>query len=83
MQCLLLQKPHARSKRKEYVACLVRRMILWTEVEMDRLISEGMCAQKHLSSIVTQEVELEKIARGFNRLMLRGKTLQTVRLTSM
>ena len=38
--------------------------------------------KKHLSSIVTEEVELEKIARGFNCLMLQGKTRQAVRLIS-
>ena len=57
-------------------------MILWEEGEIDRLISEGRCIKKHLSSILTEGVELEKIARGFNRLMLQGKTPQAVRLIS-
>ena len=82
LQCLLLQKPHAKSKTKEHVACLECRIILWTEGEIGQLISEGRCIQKHLSSIVTEEVELEKIARGFNCLMLQGKTRQAVRLIS-
>ena len=82
MQCLLLKKPRVKSKTKEHVACLVGRMILWTEGEIDRLISEGRCIEKHLSSIVTEGVEMEKIARGFNRLMLQGKTRQAVRLIS-
>jgi len=74
--------PHVKSKTKEHVACLEGRMILWEEGEIDRLISEGRCIKKHLSSILTEGVELEKIARGFNRLMLQGKTPQAVRLIS-
>ena len=74
MQCLLLQKLHAKSKTKEQVACLECRMILWTEGKINRLISEGRCIQKHLSSNAVPEAEMEKIAMGFNRLMLQGKS---------
>ena len=73
MQCLLLQKPHARSKTKEHIACLERRMVLWSEGKIEKLISEGKYIQKHLTSNTTAEMEMEKIARGFNRLMLQGK----------
>ena len=52
MQCLLLQKPHVTSKTKEHVACLERRMILWTEGDIERLISDGRSIQKHLFSCV-------------------------------
>lgn len=76
MQCLLLKKPHVRSKTKKYVACLEGRMILWTEGEIDRLISEGRCIKNSFLLL------LEKIANGFNRLMLQGKTQQAVRFIS-
>ena len=76
MQCLLLQKPHARSKTKEHIACLERRMVLWLEGKIEKLISEEKCIQKHLTSNATAEMQMEKIARGFNRLMLQGKARQ-------
>ena len=82
MQCLLLQKPHARSKTKEHIAYLEGRMILWSEGKIEKLISEGKCIQNHLTSNATAEMEVEKIARGFNRLMLQGKARQAVRLIS-
>ena len=82
MQSLLLQKPHAKSKTKEHVACLERRMALWMEGNIDKLILEGKCIQKYLITSGKAEIELEKISRGFNRLMLQGKTRQAVRLIS-
>lgn len=83
MQCLLLQKPHSKSKTKEHTVCLVRRLNLWLQGKIDALISEGRCIQKHLVSNTTAEIESEKIARGFNRLMLQGKVRQAVRLISI
>ena len=57
-------------------------MILWSEGKIEKLISEGKCIQKHLTSNATAEMEMEKIARGFNLLMLQGKARQAVRLIS-
>ena len=51
MQSLLLQKPHAKRKTKEHVACLERRMALWMEGNIDKLILEGKCIQKHLITV--------------------------------
>ena len=82
MQCLLLQKPHSKSKTKEHIAHLERRMNLWSEGNVDALLSEGKCIQKHVPSNVRATMEMEKIARGFNRLMLQGRIRQAVRLIS-
>ena len=57
-------------------------MVLWTEGNIDKLLKEGKCIQKYLISSGKAETEFEKIARGFNRLMLQGKVRQAVRLTS-
>ena len=54
-------------------------MVLWSEGKIEKLISEGKCIQKHLTSNATAEMQMEKIARGFNRLMLQGKARQAVR----
>ena len=82
MQCLLLQKPHAKSKTKEHVSHLERRMKLWSQRDVDALLYEGKCIQKHLTSSKHRTVEFENIARGFSRLMLQGKVHQAVRLIS-
>ena len=82
MQSLLLQKPHAKSKTKEHIACLERRLVLWTEGNIEKLMMEEKCIQKYLITSGKAETEFEKTARGFNRLMLQGKERQAVRLIS-
>ena len=82
MQCLLLQKPHAKSKTKEHATHLERRLKLWSQGNIHALLNEGKCIQKHLISNTRRTVEFEKIARGFSRLMLQGKIHQAVRLIS-
>ena len=86
MQSVLLQKPHAKSKTKDHIACLERRLSLWNEGKFKELLSEGKCIQRHLSnstaSNLTTQNEMQKIARGFNRLMLQGKVRQAVNLIS-
>ena len=46
------------------------------------LLSEGKCIQKHLPSNVRATMKMEKIARGFDRLLLQGRIRQAVRLIS-
>ena len=82
MQYLLLQKPHAKSKTKEHVSHLARRMKLWSQGDVDALPYEGKCIQKHLTSSKHRTVEFENIALGFSRRMLQGKVHQAVRLIS-
>lgn len=84
MQSVLLQKPHAKSKSKEHVVCLERRLNLWSEGRFKELISEGKCIQNHMSSspYSKPQAEIQNIAKGFNRLMLQGKVRQAVNLLS-
>ena len=86
MQSVLLQKPHAKSKTKDHIACLERRLSFWNEGKFKELLSEGKCIQRHLSNLtasnLTTHDEMQKIARGFNRLMLQGKVRQAVNLIS-
>lgn len=82
MQSLLLQKPHAKSKAKEHTTHLERRMKLWAQGDIDGLLHEGKCIQKHLKSNASGTNVIEKIARGFNRLMLQGKVRRATRLIS-
>lgn len=83
MQSLLLQKPHAKSKSKDHVSCVERRLSLWSAEKFKQLISEGKCIQSHLSSNYASHNEINHIAKGFNRLMLQGKIRQAVRLISI
>ena len=62
LQCLLLQKPHARSKSKEHLAHLERRMKLWLKGDITALLQEGKCIQRHLPPPTNQLENLEKKA---------------------
>ena len=57
-------------------------MKLWSQGDVDALLYEGKCIQKHLTSSKHRTVEFENIARGFSRLMLQGKVHQAVHLIS-
>ena len=63
MQCLLLQKPHAKSKAKEHA---VRRLKPWREGNVEALVREGRCIQKHLNLSGNQTSDSEKTARIFS-----------------
>ena len=82
MQCLLLQKPHAKSKAKEHAVHLERRLKLWREGNVEALVHEGRCIQKHLNLSGNQTSDSEKTARIFSRLMLQGKVNAALRLLS-
>ena len=73
LQCLLLQKLHAKSKSKDHSTHLERRLKLWLDGDISTLLHEGRCIQRHLPSPTNQEDNLEKNARVFSRLMLQGK----------
>ena len=58
MPALLLQKPHSKSKSKEHVTHLERRLALWTNGEFDELLAEGSTIQQNL--YVTRSLVLEE-----------------------
>ena len=62
MQCLLLQKPHTKSKVKEHSVYLERRLKLWQEGNIDILLNEGRCIQKHLPQPKYQSLDPDKTA---------------------
>lgn len=49
MPILLLQKPHQKSKIKDHIAYLERRLCVWKEGNLNELIIEGRNIQRHLS----------------------------------
>ena len=50
VQTLLLQKPSRRSKTKEHVCHLKRRLDLWSKGDIQQLLDEGRCIQARLIS---------------------------------
>ena len=48
MQALLLQKPHARSKARDHVLHLTRRLELWKIGNISTLLREGITIQRCL-----------------------------------
>ena len=72
---LLLQRPHRRSKAKENASCLVRRLELWKDGDLEALTSEGRAIQRRLPRVSRKDsTNEEKLARKFANLMFQGKT---------
>ena len=67
-----LQKPSQKSKAKYHQECLAKRLVLWKEGDIDKLLREGRMIQKRLSN--SQRVDPRK---GFLRTLLRqGKSIR-------
>lgn len=67
---LLLQKPSKKSKNREHINHLKRRLDLWRSGKLLELISEGEAIQKRLTQ---GKHNPENHQRVFVRLMLQGK----------
>ncbi len=70
---LALQKPHYKSKVKEHVACLERRIKAWKVGNLAILLTEGRTLQQRLPKVFTKQKE-ENLSRSFANLMFKGKT---------
>ena len=81
MQTLLLQKPSRTSKSRDHVKPLQRRLNMWTNGDIDALLEEGKCIQKHLRNAYPAKTN-ETIARKFRDLMLQGKVQSVLRYLS-
>ena len=73
MPILLLQKPHHRSKTKDHISCLERRLKTWKEGTLDQLISEGRTIQDRLPKFNTSTAK-QNLSRSFANLLFVGKT---------
>ena len=72
---LLLQQPHKRSKVKEHIKCLERRLKIWKDGDLVSLVKEGRTIQQKLPNYLRENTENQnRIARRFSRLMFEGKT---------
>ena len=81
---LVLQKPHQRSKAREYAECLTWRLDLWRKGEIPSLIAKGRSIQSHLSKSRQQNAMSEDKAKArlFANLLKEGKLKAAQRLLS-
>ena len=77
---LLLQRTHAKSKAKEDVVHLERRLTLWLKGDLNTLLVEGRAIQHLLSRkrtiTRTRSASMGEKARIFAKLMMEGKSNQ-------
>lgn len=81
MPILLLQKPHRKSKTKDHIACLQRRLHAWKEGNLNELTLEGRTIQKRFPKVYHQS-ESQNLHRSFANLMFAGKTKGALDLLS-
>ncbi len=81
---LLLQKPHARSRTKEHVTCLQRRLNSWKMGDIDSLVREGRTIQRQLritsSSGTMRDQQPQHAKKMFVKNMKYGNVKAALRL---
>ena len=73
---LLLQRPHVRANTWDCITCLSRRLDLWSEGQIDALLSEGRSIQQRLYSHHQNRQMQSKLVRSFTDLMFLCNTKQ-------
>ena len=74
---LVLQKPAAKSKPRDHIKYLKKRLEWWKNGQIKDLIDEGTVIQKNLKGSKQQTTSIMK---GFTRLMFQGKVKQALKL---
>lgn len=82
MPALLLQKPHSKSKTRDHILCLNRRLALWEKGYVAELLKEGKLIQSHLRPSFGGHPSEDngKLARTFSKLMMEGRIRAALRL---
>ena len=82
MPALALQKPHAKSKTREHITCLARRLELWRKGDIAELRKEGKVIQDALttSSKKNNREKDDWTARRCAKLMMEGNLRGSLRL---
>ncbi len=79
---LLLQNPHHKSKSKDHISCLERRLKLWKDGDFTELLKEGRALQHRLPKRLPSKKSEEHLAWSFANLMFEGKTKAALQLLS-
>ena len=77
---MLLQKPHSKSKSKDHVICLERRLKSWKEGQIDLLLDECRTIQQHIPSLWNLPEQEIQMSRAFAKLMFEGKVTAATKL---
>ena len=75
---LLLQKPHAKSKTRDHVSCLERRLNIWKNGNIESLMQEGRAIQMRLRN--ADHRSRANTSRAFAHLMFCGRTKAALKL---
>ena len=75
---LMLQKPSSKSKNRDHIRYLRKRIDLWKQGKLLELVSECKEIQKRL--INGKHMKDKSNIKGFTNLMLQGKVKQAVKL---
>ena len=79
---LLLQKPHAKSKMRDHISCLQRRLSLWEKGDILNLLREGRALQKSLAHSPLPKRNDASMARRFSKMMMEGRVRAALKLLS-
>ena len=77
---LMLQKPSEKSKRKDHVRYLIKRLEVWKAGKIKDLVSECCTIQRRMLN--SKKHRQEFAATCFTRLMLQGKVKQALKLVN-
>ena len=71
----MLQKPSRNSKITDHIACIVRRLPLWLEGQLDVLVAEGNTLQGRLKNLPPNRRMVRDVpaAKSFADKMFQGK----------
>ena len=72
---------HARSKAKDHVHHLSRRLDMWKRGDVTALLREGSTIQKRIRQ-TSGRMDEERIARIFSKLMMEGKVKSALRFVT-
>lgn len=78
---LLLQKPTRKSKARDHITCLERRLCSWLKGDLVELLREGRTIQQRINK-ASPSMSNEHLARSFANMMFQGKTKAALRLLS-
>ena len=72
LPAMILQKPSAKSKAKDHMKAVERRLQMWRNGEVDLLLEEIRFIQKKFCSS-SKPRDMEEISKVFAKLILQGK----------
>jgi len=77
---LILQKPFLKSKNREHVKYLNKRMEWWKHGKLEELISEREAIQKRLKRLIKTKKQSDQ--KAFYRLMLQGQVKKALNIVN-